>query len=258
MSAPLPAVLVCDAPWSPRDQLPGPGRGAASNYDVIATADLCKLKRPAMAERHVLLFWRIAAMIEDAAQVLDAWGYVAASEIVWCKLRICPLCIGVKRVQAHRVGGEVVLVPALEVPSPSDRVCPRCHGRGGTPHTGLGHYVRAAHEVCIIARPKRGRAPERLDKGVSSVFAAPMLVDVDGVLPGGRKGGLVHSAKPDAFYALAEQLYPGPRAEMFGRRARPGWTVQGHEAGKLDTIAETFRAWPARVRAERLGLEVAR
>lgn len=252
MSAPLPAVLSVDCPWKPKDQLPGPGRGAASNYDVIPTADLCRLERPAMAERHVLLFWRIAAMIEDAAQVLDAWGYVAASEIVWCKLRICPLCIGVKRVQAHRVGGEVVLVPALEVPSPSDRVCPRCHGRGGTPHTGLGHYVRAAHEVCIIARPKRGRAPERLDKGVSSVFAAPMLVDVDGVLPGGRKGGLVHSAKPDEYFELVRRLYAGPHYEMFSRVSRPGWITSGNETGKLDQIRATFRQWPERVRTERL------
>lgn len=32
-----------------------------------------------------------------------------------------------------------------------------------------------------------------------------------------------HSAKPDAFYDLVEQVAPGPYAELFARRARFGW-----------------------------------
>lgn len=32
-----------------------------------------------------------------------------------------------------------------------------------------------------------------------------------------------HSAKPDAFYDLVEQVSPGPYAELFARRARFGW-----------------------------------
>lgn len=81
----------------------------------------------------------------------------------------------------------------------------------GLAHFGMGHYVRAQHESCVIAT--RGK-PAVLSHGVRSVFEAPV----------GR-----HSEKPDAFYRMVEELSPGPYAEMFGRKLRPGWTVYGNE-----------------------------
>lgn len=39
-----------------------------------------------------------------------------------------------------------------------------------------------------------------------------------------------HSAKPDAFLDLVEQVSPGPRLEMFARRQRLGWDTWGNEA----------------------------
>jgi N6-adenosine-specific RNA methylase IME4 len=82
---------------------------------------------------------------------------------------------------------------------------------------GMGRTVRGSHESCIIA--KRGR-PKRLSGSIRSTFEAPV----------GE-----HSEKPDAFYALVEALCGGPRLEVFGRKARPGWTVIGDQApgGKL-------------------------
>jgi hypothetical protein len=46
--------------------------------------------------------------------------------------------------------------------------------------------------------------------------------------PGG--GGKIHSAKPEAFLDLVEQLSPGPRLELFARRQRLGWDTWGNEA----------------------------
>lgn len=40
----------------------------------------------------------------------------------------------------------------------------------------------------------------------------------------------VHSAKPDAFLDLVEQVSPAPRLEMFARRNRLGWDTWGNEA----------------------------
>lgn len=280
-SSPPAAVLAIDCPWQPRDQLPGE-RGAAHKYATISTDDLCALELPTRAERHVLFFWRLASMQADAFRVLDAWGYEVVSELVWTKLRPCLTCCATGSVEAWNLGG-LVLVPGR------DRICPDCNGTGGTPHLGLGHYVRAAHETCLIARPKRGRAPERLDLGIPSVLAAPMLLDVDGLLSTTcacgheagqhagklgclapdddddaatcdctlfkpRKGSLVHSAKPDAFFALVERMYPGPRVEMFSRRTRPGWTsTSSDQPDRLDEVARIMReVWPARTREERL------
>jgi hypothetical protein len=65
---------------------------------------------------------------------------------------------------------------------------------------------------------------------------------------------VVHSAKPDTFFKIVEQLYPGPYLEGFSRRTRPGWrSVWSDQAGSLDEVARVFREdWPRRVREERL------
>jgi N6-adenosine-specific RNA methylase IME4 len=39
-----------------------------------------------------------------------------------------------------------------------------------------------------------------------------------------------HSAKPEAFLDMVEQVSPGPRLEMFARRNRLGWDTWGNEA----------------------------
>lgn len=39
-----------------------------------------------------------------------------------------------------------------------------------------------------------------------------------------------HSAKPEAFLDLVEQISPGPYLEMFSRRARFGWDTWGNES----------------------------
>jgi len=39
-----------------------------------------------------------------------------------------------------------------------------------------------------------------------------------------------HSAKPEHFYDLVEQVSPGPYVELFARRHRLGWDVWGNES----------------------------
>ena len=53
-----------------------------------------------------------------------------------------------------------------------------------------------------------------------------------------ENGHHVHSAKPEAFLDMVERVSPGPRLEMFSRRARLGWDVWGDEAlGHVDLPA---------------------
>jgi N6-adenosine-specific RNA methylase IME4 len=81
----------------------------------------------------------------------------------------------------------------------------------GKPHFGMGHYVRASHETCLLATRGRWKPKAR---NVRSRFSAPV----------GR-----HSAKPDAFYDLVEQLADGPYVRLFARSERPGWVSYGDE-----------------------------
>jgi N6-adenosine-specific RNA methylase IME4 len=39
-----------------------------------------------------------------------------------------------------------------------------------------------------------------------------------------------HSAKPEAFLDIVEQVSPGPRLELFARRDRLGWDTWGDES----------------------------
>ena len=76
---------------------------------------------------------------------------------------------------------------------------------------GMGHIVRAEHEVCLIGT--KGH-PTPLSRSVRSTFTANA----------GR-----HSEKPDIFYDIVEALFPGPYVELFARRHREGWTNLGDE-----------------------------
>jgi N6-adenosine-specific RNA methylase IME4 len=82
-------------------------------------------------------------------------------------------------------------------------------------HWGNGYGTRANPEPCILA--KIGN-PLRLDEGVHSVITAPVGA---------------HSEKPDEAYARMEQLYGGPRLELFARKERPGWKTWGNELPPL-------------------------
>lgn len=55
--------------------------------------------------------------------------------------------------------------------------------------------------------------------------------------PYDKRGKPQHSAKPEEFYAMVEQVSPGPYLEMFARRARLGWDVWGDEAPSPVDIA---------------------
>lgn len=91
----------------------------------------------------------------------------------------------------------------------------------GKRHFGMGHYVRAEHETCLIA--SRGSALPAL-RNVRSTFRA--------------KTG-AHSEKPDRFYRIVESLYPASiRFELFARRARPGWWQFGDQLGSIGAAAK--------------------
>ena len=87
--------------------------------------------------------------------------------------------------------------------------------RTGKQHFGMGRYVRASHETCLVAT--RGRV-KVADRGIRSRFSAPV----------GE-----HSEKPDRIYEIAEALVPGgPFVELFARRVREGWMQRGNELPK--------------------------
>ena len=54
------------------------------------------------------------------------------------------------------------------------------------------------------------------------------------------RGGPTHSAKPEHFIDMVEQVSPGPYVELFARRHRLGWDVWGNESANTATFEATI------------------
>ena len=81
---------------------------------------------------------------------------------------------------------------------------------------GLGVWLRNQHELLLVARKGKGLPSPPTSCRPSSVLHAPKTR---------------HSAKPDAFRRIIEEMTPGAkRIELFARGAVPGWDVGGNEA----------------------------
>ncbi len=77
--------IVADPAWSFSDKLPGPGRGASKHYGCMPHQAIARLVLPAIADDAHLFLWRVAAMQQEALDVVRGWGFTVKTEIVWLK-----------------------------------------------------------------------------------------------------------------------------------------------------------------------------
>ena len=82
---------------------------------------------------------------------------------------------------------------------------------------GLGGTFCNTAEFCLFARRGTLKADSRVDRTWWQW----------------KRGR--HSEKPEEFQTMVESVSPGPRLELFARRARPGWTVWGNEVEANDS-----------------------
>lgn len=78
-------VLAADPAWKFGDKLPGKGRGASKHYATMTVAEIKAFPLPQMQDDSILFLWRVAAMVEEAYEVVRAWGFKPKSELVWIK-----------------------------------------------------------------------------------------------------------------------------------------------------------------------------
>jgi N6-adenosine-specific RNA methylase IME4 len=83
----------------------------------MTTPELCAFALPPLADDALLFMWRVAAMQQDAFDVVEAWGFKVKAELVWVKLTSTSSAL----------------------------------------HFGMGRYTRAAHETCLIATRGRAK-----------------------------------------------------------------------------------------------------
>ena len=73
---------------------------------------------------------------------------------------------------------------------------------------GMGWWVNTKHELLLMASMPSALNVNHPAKKFDSVIEAPVTR---------------HSAKPDVFYELIEEMYAGPKIELFARNKRQGW-----------------------------------
>lgn len=185
--SPPARVLVADPPWSFGDSLGK--RGADAHYDVLDLDGIKSFPLPPLLPDAVLFMWRVSSQVEEAYQVVRAWGFTPKSEITWRKTRPCGKC------------------------KTGDRsLCEHCKGRGFVVAVGMGRYTRHATETCIIA--VRGKCfPE--DHATLDVFDAHR--------------GEHSEKPDRFFELVEKLYPVGPYVELFARRRREGWHGFGNE-----------------------------
>lgn len=99
---------------------------------------------------------------------------------------------------------------------------------------GLGGAYGISTEYCLFARWGK-LAPLRRQVGTWWNWKRPY----------DERGKPMHSAKPPEFYDLVSSVSPGPRLELFARRARNGWDVWGDQAPGAVELPALQAAVPA-------------
>jgi N6-adenosine-specific RNA methylase IME4 len=85
----LYGVIYADPPWhfEPYSRETGMDRAADNHYPTMALAEL-KATQPPAAANCVLFLWATAPMLQEALELMRAWGFAYRTHCVWVKDRI--------------------------------------------------------------------------------------------------------------------------------------------------------------------------
>lgn len=87
-----------------------------------------------------------------------------------------------------------------------------------------GNYTITQCEFVLVFKPKKGRLPKRTKTNARQYFVEKPRE---------------HSRKPEYVQDMVDLMYPNAKKlELFARRSRDGWDVQGNETTKFDTKEE--------------------
>ena len=76
-------VIYADPPWSYGDERSGMG-GAIDHYNTMSLEDIKDLSVKELAEDNAVLFmWATAPLLEEAFEVVNAWGFKYKTNIIW-------------------------------------------------------------------------------------------------------------------------------------------------------------------------------
>jgi N6-adenosine-specific RNA methylase IME4 len=243
-------TIVADPPWEIGAFPPGEAArargdlsGYATPYETMSLNDIKLLPVGDLAtcEAHLYL-WTTVEFLVAAYDVARAWGFEPMYPLHWCKIPR-GIALGGKYASnveyilfcRERHGAVRITSYVAEAASAAGLTIRDINQQMGTSHMAGWWLSRLPH---------RARIPtweQWQDLKALIGFGDEYDEDVRLVneyrhdeqkcdtrwwsWPRGK-----HSAKPEAFLDLVEQMSPGPYLEMFARRNRLGWDTWGNEA----------------------------
>jgi len=118
-------VIYADPPWRYEDSTTSPNRFIENQYPTMDLDEICAMPVASWAATDAILFlWATSPKLEEALQVMRAWGYEYRTNLVWIKDKIGmgPLGAPAARTPAHW--------PAWRVPHPRAHAPPLLCYRG--------------------------------------------------------------------------------------------------------------------------------
>ena len=83
-------VIYADPPWQYGNTMPDYFTDQSDYYPLMALADICALPVKEMAADNAVLFlWVTSPILEEAFQVVKAWGFEYKTSFVWDKVKHC-------------------------------------------------------------------------------------------------------------------------------------------------------------------------
>lgn len=272
-------TIVADPPWDHSD---GTGVDVVSGnvtaipyssmtLDEIAALPVKSLATNVDQDAHLYL-WTTSRYLRDAFDIARGWGFHYAATLVWCKpsrgfsvggvfqnnVEFCLFCRWPKVTRRADVLHVTSRLADLAEQASISRADVDAHL--GTSDMG-GWWLSRIETRCAIPKPEQWATLRQFIPGADALDAEVESLN-------GRKGTAppaafekatsrwfqwprgAHSAKPEAFQDLVEQVSPGPYVELFARRDRLGWDTWGNESLGTAEMAHSCPSCEGTGRAE--------
>lgn len=231
-------------------------------YPAMTVPEIAVLPVESLADRMAHLYlWTITDHLEQSFGIVREWGFETSAVLTWCKPPrhnglggTFPANLEFVLFGTRRIGGERVLSLTSRLADRADELGIsrrdvdrhlRTSDMGGWWLSKLPHRCACpTHEQWILLRELLSLDDPALDALVDDINASKGEATATGRASGRwfqwPRGE--HSAKPEAFLDLVEQVSPGPYLELFARRNRLGWDTWGNESLEHISLSENTEA----------------
>lgn len=249
-------TIVADPPW-PIDAFPewADGTGTIPTpFPTMSVAEISDLAVRDLAESYAHLYlWTTTEFLQDAYGIARVWGFKPSAVLVWCKesmglglgglfaSNVEFIIYGLRNVEMYEDERVLAVTRWLNAQLKLRHISHKAilQHFGFRPGSGMvGHWtaLSSGAQPSIPSNTQWARLSEFADLPDSMADEVRSLNIPKPDLIANRintrwfqwpRGA--HSAKPEAFLDLVEQVSPGPYLELFARRNRLGWDTWGNE-----------------------------